>query len=148
MFKSKKSKIDPDMTDTLIGEGTHFEGKIKSAAGIRIEGQLTGDIVSEGDVTVGENGKAESHIRARNVILAGQVTGNITASGKLTIKATGKLYGNLTALELSIESGGIFQGTSRMESGQPLAATTEEKPVAHTKEAEHIGDDAAVLKTW
>jgi cytoskeletal protein CcmA (bactofilin family) len=144
MFKSKKSKIDPNMTDTLIGEGTHFEGKINSAAGIRIEGHLVGDIVCEGDVTIGEHGRADSNIRARHVILAGQVKGNITASGKLTIMATGKLYGNLTAHELSIESGGVFQGTSRMETGN--ASSAEEQPIKHAKETEHIGDEK--LKTW
>lgn len=149
MFNSKKSKIDPNSTDTLIGEGTHFEGKIKSEAGIRIEGHLTGDIVCTGDVTIGENGRADSHISARHVILAGQVTGNVTASGKLTIKATGKLLGNLSAKELSIESGGVFQGNSHMDSGQEQLAAEEKRP-SGAKDPEHIGDDskAAALKTW
>ncbi|MBW5447979.1 polymer-forming cytoskeletal protein [Cohnella sp. CFH 77786] len=126
MFKNKKFKIDPNMTDTLIGEGTHFEGKIKSEASIRIEGHLTGDIECTGDVTIGESGSARSHVRARNVILAGQVTGDVHASGTLTIKATGKLNGNLSARELSIEAGGVFQGTSKMENGGESAATEEQ----------------------
>lgn len=112
MFKSKKTKLDPNMTDTLIGEGTHFEGRLKSEASIRIEGHIVGDIDSLGDVTVGENGEARSNINARHVILAGQVTGNVQATGKLTIKATGKLHGNLSAMELAIEPGGVFLGTS------------------------------------
>ena len=149
MFNSKKSKIDPNSTDTLIGEGTHFEGKIQSEAGIRIEGHLTGDILCTGDVTIGEHGKADSHISARHIILAGQVTGNVTASGKLTIKATGKLFGNLSAKELSIESGGVFQGNSRMESAQAQPAAEEKRPAA-AKDLEHIGEESttAALKTW
>lgn len=127
MFKSKKSKIDPNMTDTLIGEGTRFEGKIKSEAGIRIEGHLTGDIDCAGDVTIGEKGTANSNIRARHVVLAGKVNGNITASGSLTIKSTGRLLGNLTAQELSIEPGGIFQGNSKMETGKEASGMPEEK---------------------
>lgn len=149
MFNSKKKKIDPNSTDTLIGEGTHFEGKINSEAGIRIEGHLTGDIVCTGDVTIGEHGRADSHISARHVILAGQVTGNVTASGKLTIKATGKLLGNLTAKELSIESGGIFQGNSQMENGLEQPADAAKRPQA-AKEMDHIDSDksTAALKTW
>jgi len=50
MFKNKKKKIDPNMTDTLIGEGTTFEGKISSQAGIRVEGQMIGNIECEGDI--------------------------------------------------------------------------------------------------
>jgi cytoskeletal protein CcmA (bactofilin family) len=151
MFKNKKSKIDPNMTDTLIGEGSLFEGKMKSEAGIRIEGQIIGDIDCIGDVTIGENGVARSNIKARNVILAGQAFGNVTAKGKLTIKATGRLDGNLSALELSIESGGIFQGSSKMETKEP---NTHPKEKTTARDAEPTipaaadGEAVSVLKTW
>lgn len=151
MFKGKKTKIDPNMTDTLIGEGSLFEGRVKSEAGIRVEGQITGDIESAGDVTIGEHGVARSNIKARNVILAGRVTGNVTAKGKLTIKASGELHGNLSALELSIETGGVFQGSSKMETKE---SSTASEAISGQLESEPgisvITDDetAAVLKTW
>jgi cytoskeletal protein CcmA (bactofilin family) len=151
MFKSKKTKIDPNMTDTLIGEGSVFEGKIKSGAGIRIEGQIVGDIDCAGDVTIGEHGIARSNILARNIILAGQVAGNISAKGKLTIKATGQLQGNLSALELSIESGGIFQGSSKMDFKETPVAFEEKSPAREPDSTVSVAsaDDAvAVLKTW
>ncbi|WP_276355541.1 bactofilin family protein [Cohnella caldifontis] len=155
MFKNKKSKIDPNMTDTLIGEGTHFEGKIKSEAGIRVEGHLTGDIECTGDVTIGENGSVRSNIKARHIILAGHVTGNVTASGKLTIKASGQLHGNLTAQELSIEAGGVFQGSSRMETARESAGAAEER-TAKSENKDHGGGaspleepkTAAAYKSW
>jgi cytoskeletal protein CcmA (bactofilin family) len=151
MFKGKKIKIDPNMTDTLIGEGSQFDGKIKSEGGIRVEGQITGDIDCAGDVTVGENGIARSHIQARDVVLAGQVFGNVTAKGKLTIKATGKLYGNLSALELSIESGGLFHGSSKMETKEPTVHSEEKSTLRESESSIPVtsGDEAvAVLKTW
>ncbi|RED56824.1 bactofilin family protein [Cohnella lupini] len=151
MFKNKKAKIDLNMTDTLIGEGTSFEGKIKSEAGIRVEGQMVGDIECAGDITVGENGIARSHIKARNVVVAGQVVGDVAASGKLTIKSTGQLRGNLSALELSIESGGIFQGSSRMDF-KDSPVELEEKPQVKEPEISipivSEGDAVSVLKTW
>ncbi|MFC5530904.1 bactofilin family protein [Cohnella yongneupensis] len=154
MFKNgKKQKIDPNSTDTLIGEGSSFEGKIKSEAGLRVEGQIVGDIDCAGDVTVGENGIAKSHIKARNVIIAGQVTGNVSAAGKLTIKASGQLHGNLSALELSIESGGVFHGLSKMDVKDAAAPVAEENSAIREPEAPKLAvapvdDTAAVLKTW
>jgi cytoskeletal protein CcmA (bactofilin family) len=153
MFKKQKVKIDPNMTDTLIGEGTQFEGKIRSAAGIRIEGQLTGDIECTGDVTIGENGVARSNIRARHIILAGHVTGNVTATGKLTIKTTGNLNGNLSAQELSIESGGVFQGSSKMDYQRESTPDEAKALAAAAKESElhsapSVADDSNMLKTW
>ncbi|MFC4600151.1 bactofilin family protein [Cohnella hongkongensis] len=154
MFKNKKSKIDPNMTDTLIGEGSSFEGKISSEAGLRVEGRMEGDIDCAGDVTIGENGVARSHIKARNVVIAGQVIGNVAATAKLTIKSTGRLNGNLSALELSIESGGIFHGTSQMDAsiGTEAAEAPEDKPPARDQEGKAAspkeGEAVAVLKTW
>lgn len=115
MFKRKKTAIDPNLTDTLIGEGSEFKGNIKSEASIRIEGKINGDIECKGDVTVGDQGNATSSIAARNVVIAGVVRGNITTEEKLTITATGKLYGNTTCKTLSIEDGGLFMGNSKME---------------------------------
>jgi cytoskeletal protein CcmA (bactofilin family) len=114
MFKSKK-RIDPNSTDTLIGENSVFEGKIKSEASIRIEGQILGDVECFGDVIVGEQGLVKSNITARNAILAGTVNGNITVKDKLTVTSTGKLNGNIMARSFIIEEGGVFQGNSKME---------------------------------
>ena len=115
MFKGKKKQINPNITDTLVGEGSHFEGRIKSEASLRIEGMVTGDMECTGDVTVGERGIVKSNISARNIIIAGSVHGNIMSKGILKITATGKLYGNTTTASLMIDEGGLFQGTSKME---------------------------------
>ncbi|MEW9702115.1 polymer-forming cytoskeletal protein [Paenibacillus sp. SI8] len=119
MFKNKKLSMNPNMTDTLIGEGTSFEGRIKSEASLRIEGSITGDIECLGDVIIGEHGSVKSNISARDVILAGTVQGNVVTKGKLTITSTGSLNGNITAASFIIEEGGLFQGTSKMDTKVP-----------------------------
>lgn len=116
MFKKNKAKINPNTTDTLIGEGSVFEGRIKSEASLRVEGQLTGDVECLGDVTIGEHGLVKSNISARDIIIAGAVHGNVVTKGILTITSTGQLYGNTSAHSLIIEEGGIFQGASKMDS--------------------------------
>lgn len=133
MFKSKvkATKVDPNTTDTIIGEGSNFEGNIKSDAGLRVEGQIKGDIQCQGDVTIGEKGLVHSNISARNIIIAGTVHGNVHATTKLSLHAKGKLYGNILTHTLSIEEGSIFEGTSKMENfaesnGNANAKTTSE----------------------
>src|SRR5690554_5597053 len=129
MFKGKKKpKIDPNSTDTLIGEGTVFEGNIKSEASIRVEGNITGDIECKGDVTIGDNGNAKSGISARNVIIAGIVHGNIKTTEKLTITKTGKLYGNTTSKTLIIDDGGIFMGNSKMGTSSTKGEESPKEP--------------------
>ncbi|MNP23211.1 Polymer-forming cytoskeletal [compost metagenome] len=134
MFKTKVTTLDPNTTDTLIGEGSIFEGSIKSAAGIRIEGQVIGNIETEGDVTIGEKGSAHSNIVARNIIIAGEVNGDVHAKSKLSITSKGRLHGNLTATSLLVEEGSIFEGTSRMTN-----ATDTSNPHASKKEKAAAG---------
>ena len=50
MFKDNKRL---GTTDTLIGQGTHIDGKLTSEAGIRIEGEYHGEIECKGDVIIG-----------------------------------------------------------------------------------------------
>lgn len=132
MFKGKKQSVNPDTMDTLIGEGTVFEGKITSAAGVRIEGQLTGDILCEGDVTIGEKANVKSYISSRDITIAGIVHGNVKAKGKVTITSKGELFGNVSAPSFIIEEGGVFQGHSKMkqQADEPEnQAETEQKSV-------------------
>ncbi|RCX20515.1 cytoskeletal protein CcmA (bactofilin family) [Fontibacillus phaseoli] len=143
MFKNNKTvKLDPNSTDTLIGEGSIFEGKITSGAGVRIEGHIIGDIECEGDVTVGEKGDVKSNnIIARNVIIAGVVNGNVQARQKLSITSKGKLYGNISAVSLSIEEGSTFEGTSRMEGGSEPSAPIAVKESAAAAEPSSSAPD-------
>ncbi|MDF2927571.1 MAG: polymer-forming cytoskeletal protein [Paenibacillaceae bacterium] len=147
MFKGKKSNgINPNSTDTIIGEGSVFEGRIKSEAGVRVEGSITGDVESSGDVIIGEKGSVKSNINARNIIIAGTVLGNVTAKEKLTILSSGQLIGNSTTVSLVIEDGGVFSGTSKME-GKAAAkdSTLDKEPAASTKPfTNSFGDSMAM----
>lgn len=140
---NKKSKIDPSSTDTLIGEGSTFEGKIRSKASVRLEGEITGDLECEGDVVIGEKGVARSNVTARNVVLAGEVHGNVTAKGKLTIKSSGRLSGNLSVQELAIEAGGYFAGMSRMNERNAADAKAEAQQAEEGTPASATSSSAA-----
>jgi cytoskeletal protein CcmA (bactofilin family) len=112
--KKTRTTLKATATDTLIGEGTVFTGQLRSAAGIRIEGQVIGDIESEGEVTIGEKGVARSQITAKDIIIAGHLHGKATASGLLTITSTGKLNGSVRAVTLVIDPGAAFEGSCEM----------------------------------
>lgn len=124
MFTNRK-KHNLGTTDTLIGQGTSIEGKLKCEASLRIEGEFQGEIDSQGDIIIGERGIARSNISARDVVIAGIVYGDITTKGRLTITASGQLHGNCAAQSLIIHDGGIFSGSSLMEKPEPHPLRTE-----------------------
>lgn len=122
MFKTGKTRSDSAATDTYIGQGSAFEGRLASDGSIRIEGRVSGSVHSKGDVTIGEQGVVEADIRARNVIIAGTVTGNVQATGKLTIRPKGSLTGDILTALLEINEGARYEGTSKMMPASGAAA--------------------------
>ncbi|WP_025683026.1 bactofilin family protein [Paenibacillus maysiensis] len=126
MFKDSKKKLSAPATDTLLANGTSFEGTIEAEANIRIDGHFQGDIYSTRAVVIGESAVVRSDIIARDVILAGKVFGSITTEGRLTITPTGELYGKVAVSSLVISEGGVLDGTSQMirtQDAEPSAST-------------------------
>lgn len=114
-FRSRsKRKYKRSATDTLIGKDSKVEGKIICQTSLRIEGQVEGDVVCEGDVVLGKNAIARSTITARNVVNSGTIHGAIHSEGTLMIADTGQMYGDIKVASLTIASGGIFEGMSMM----------------------------------
>lgn len=150
MFKKEKeTDINPDTTDTIIGESSRIEGNVYTKASLRIEGQIEGDIETEGDVTIGKQGEAVSNIQARNVLNAGIIRGSVQTKGELTITESGKLIGDIQVASLSIANGGQFHGTSTMDKagsdshltgkGQTAAGPSGKSTEDSEKTADHQG---------
>jgi cytoskeletal protein CcmA (bactofilin family) len=144
MMSMLKNKIGIQAgTDTLVGEGTVVEGKMISSGGIRVEGQVIGDLECEGDVTVGEHALLKSNITAANITIAGQVSGNLIAKEKLVILPTGQLLGTIDVRSFTIMDGGVFQGTSKMEPRQQDNVLQTKRELKQQQNKQNNGSAAA-----
>lgn len=115
MFNNKKiQKIDE--IDTIIGPGTKFDGNIEAIGIVRVDGEFKGNIVTKGDVLIGDNGKVDGTVSARNMVVAGSSTADINCSEKLQIKANGKVIGDIVVKNIIIEENAIFNGKCSMKS--------------------------------
>ena len=141
-FRMNKKESRLGATDTYIGEGTVFEGKIVSAASLRIDGTVVGDIECAGDVTVGTAGLVKSNIAARNVYNAGTIEGSVDAKSKIAVSSKGRVLGNLSAASLHISEGAFFRGECAME--RPVR--TEEDRPPHQAQADAKPPEAALAK--
>jgi cytoskeletal protein CcmA (bactofilin family) len=110
----KKQAINADKMDTLIGKETSIAGKITANGTLRIDGRVDGEIISQGDVIIGEGAKVQAGIQARNILLAGELKGNVTASGRVELAASSKLEGDIQVNSLLVEEGAQFLGSCTM----------------------------------
>lgn len=109
-----KKKANVNSVDTVIGSATVIEGNLTSKTSLRIEGEVHGEVVCDGDITIGKDGHVDRSVKARNVVLAGKIEGDVEAQEKLHILSTGKLYGRAKMSSLMIEEGATFEGESQM----------------------------------
>lgn len=118
----KKQPINMDKVDALIGKETMIAGKITANGTLRIDGMVEGEILSQGDVIIGEGAKVQANIQARNLLVAGELKGNVAVSGRVEIAATSKLEGDIQVGTLIVEDGALFLGSCTMGGKKDKAA--------------------------
>jgi cytoskeletal protein CcmA (bactofilin family) len=97
----------------LVGNGTKFEGKLKSGADIRIDGHFNGEISINGTLSIGESGLVEADIYAPFVVIGGRFRGNIFAERRVEILPPANVYGEIEAPSVILQDGAIFEGKCR-----------------------------------
>ena len=101
---------DDAFINSIVGEGTHFRGHLELAGLLRIDGDFTGSIRSEGKVLIGRNGRADCTIEAATVVIGGVIRGSVYASEKVIVLATGIVLGNIHCPRLIAEMGVLIDG--------------------------------------
>lgn len=115
MFR-KNEEIDTTKIDTIIGKETSINGTIEAKGILRVDGKITGQLNTNGDIIIAASGTVEADIRCRSISIAGTLKGNVEATGILEIEPSGKLEGDITVAKLAIGDGAVFDGACKMQS--------------------------------
>ena len=98
-----------------VGNGTVVSGEATFKGMLRIDGHLTGRVVSQdGTLLVGTNGQVDADIEVAVATINGTVNGDIIASQRLEMGRAARVKGNVQTPSLMIEQGAIFEGSCRM----------------------------------
>ncbi len=97
---------------SLIGKNIVITGDISATEDLVVEGRVTGKIhLNESRLTVGEEGHAQSHISAREVVICGRVDGQIHASERVELRHTAQVTGDIISPRLVIHQDAVIKGT-------------------------------------
>ncbi|WP_350343661.1 polymer-forming cytoskeletal protein [Proteinivorax tanatarense] len=113
MFK-KKEEFDPTKIDTIVGKDSEFDGDLKAKGILRIDGSVKGEILSTGNVLIGETGEVEANVKAKNLTVSGTIIGNVEIEGLLELLPTAKLIGDIKVSSLEVGDGAVFNGNCEM----------------------------------
>ena len=119
----KLKSVSNEDLNGFMDEGTEFHGELRFQDTFRIDGRLTGKVVSEHTLIVGESGKVDAEIDCGVVSIRGTVTGKVQGRQRIELLAGSKVQATLVSPKLMIEEGAFFQGQCDM-GGMAKAAPT------------------------
>ncbi|HLM02287.1 MAG TPA: polymer-forming cytoskeletal protein, partial [Pyrinomonadaceae bacterium] len=99
----------------FVGAGTVLTGETNFQAMLRVDGHLTGRVISDnGTLIIGSGGQVDADIIVSSASIGGTVNGDIIATEKVELGRTARVVGNIQAPRLVIEDGAIFEGSCSM----------------------------------
>lgn len=104
------SSDQPPANVTVIARGVRVEGNFASQGDVLIEGEVHGQVSTNGLLTIGPEAKLKADVTAQDAVIAGTVEGNLTVKKRVELKATAKLIGDLVCETAVIESGAAMSG--------------------------------------
>lgn len=113
---------------SLIAQGSCIEGSLKFTDGLRIDGEVIGDIrANEGSpsiLVISESAVVTGLVHADHVIINGRVMGPVHASELLELQPKARIEGDVAYKALEMHQGAVIFGQLRPTTLQQL----EEKP--------------------
>ena len=124
MFSKKKQ---PPIK-SLIAPGTCIEGNVKFTDGLRIDGEVIGDICAqEGSssiLVISESACVRGRVHADHVIINGRVIGPVHASELLELQPKASIEGDVSYKALEMHQGAMISGQLR-----PSIQLADDKPI-------------------
>ena len=110
--------------DSLVGISARIEGNLCFTGGLRIDGEVHGDVLggdsAENVLIVSEHARIEGDVRCATLIVEGYISGDVYATELLELQPKGRIIGNVHYKKLEMHSGATVAGTlTHQEAGEP-----------------------------
>ena len=110
--------------DSLIGISARIEGNLRFTGGLRVDGEVHGDVLggdsADNVLIVSEHARIEGDVRCATLIVDGYIAGDVFATELLELQPKGRIVGNVHYKTLEMHSGATVAGTlTHQEAGEP-----------------------------
>ncbi len=128
MWERKKRTAPQKRIDSLIGAGTVVNGNVSFTGGLRIDGQVHGNVVAANGgpstLVISAQADVEGEIRVSHVVINGKVTGPVIAQDYLELQPQARVAGDVTYKTLEMHVGAVLRG--RLNQAEPGTASVVE----------------------
>lgn len=115
MFGAFKNKSVTSI-DTLIGTSTVIRGDVIYSGGMRIDGEVFGNVRCTGNghgsrLVISEKGCVHGCIDATHVVINGRVEGPVLAREFVELQSNAQVVGDISYRNIELHLGAVIQGT-------------------------------------
>ena len=103
-------RTDDISINTIIGKGSAISGDLKVNGFIRIDGDIDGNLETDGNVIIGENARLCGNLTAKSVIIGGIIKGNIHAAESVKVLSEAAVIGDILSKKVQVEASAVFHG--------------------------------------
>ena len=113
MFRRKASKPQSRI-DSLIGVGTIIEGNVTFAGGMRVDGEIKGNVIAAGDqpstLVASEQARIDGEIHVSHLVVNGAINGPVHCAEFLELQARSRVTGDVYYNTLEMHLGAVVEG--------------------------------------
>jgi cytoskeletal protein CcmA (bactofilin family) len=108
---------------SLVGEGTVIMGELRFAEGLRIDGEVQGDVLASGEsqsiLVISEKARVTGRVKGGHVIINGVVHGPVHSTELLELQPKAVIVGDVRYEVLEMHQGATIDGDMKpMNAGE------------------------------
>lgn len=109
-----KSGKPHNKIDSLIGAGTVIEGNVTFSGGLRIDGEVKGNVCAAGDqpstLVISEHARIDGEVSVSHLVVNGTVNGPVRSGEFLELQPRARVTGDVEYNAVEMHLGAIVQG--------------------------------------
>jgi cytoskeletal protein CcmA (bactofilin family) len=125
VFGKKEENKHSGQIDSLIGAGTRIEGNIRFTGGLRIDGEVKGNIeaasgASSSVLVLSEHARVEGAVAVSHLVLNGSIVGAVTVSNSLEMQSKARILGDVDYALIEMHQGAVIEGRLVHQGGKTV----------------------------
>lgn len=115
MFGKSKEKKPQGRIDSLIGVGTRVEGNVMFSGGLRIDGEVKGNVeaveaAAGSTLVLSEQARIEGAISVAHLVANGTVLGPVKVTGTFEVYPKARIVGDVEYASIEMHQGAVIEG--------------------------------------
>ncbi|MBS1186932.1 MAG: polymer-forming cytoskeletal family protein [Burkholderiaceae bacterium] len=114
------SRKPKNSIDTLIGATTRINGDVFFTGGMRIDGEVKGNVIAdEGQcslLVISEKAKIDGEVKVAHLVTNGEINGTVYSTELLEMQPKARINGDVNYKQLEMHAGALISGHLSHES--------------------------------